>query len=180
MSQKSVEELVSSADRSYEEALRLLERGDVYDAAEKAWSAIENLGKACLVATKIPYEVAKTASKGILLFSKILRALGRKDILRSYMYFSQQLHSLGFYERIIPESDLDETIREEVPIWMREVKRIIETLKHVDLSKIVILIEEIDKTKQKILHATSEYLALQQKLSQIIDQQISSLSKTPA
>ena len=180
MDEKRVEELVSSADRDCEEAIKLLERGDIYDAAEKAWSAIEKIRKACLVAAKIPYEIAKTTSKGLPLFIKILKALRRKDILKTYMYLSQQLHSLGFYERVIPESDLEDTIREDVPKWMQETKPIIKVLERADLSEVVSLLEEIDKTKQKILRTTSEYLALQQKLSQIITQQISNTPKVPA
>lgn len=158
----SVKQLISSADRDYSDAIRLLEEGDTYDAAEKAWSAIENLRKACLVAAKIPYETAKTTSKGLVLFIKILKALGRKDLIKTYMYFSYQLHSLGFYERIIPESDLEDTIRGEVPEWIQKIKNIIKTLQYVGLSAITSILKEIDKAKQKILQASSEYITLQQ------------------
>ncbi len=113
----------------------------------------------------------------LLLFIKILKALGRKDILKTYMYFGQQLHSLGFYERIVPESDLEETIREDVPRWIHEAKLLVRILEHVDLSHVAGLVEEIDKTRQRILRAASEYMVLQQKLSEIIAQQISSVSK---
>ena len=178
MVDKEVEELISHADRDYNEALKLLESRDVYDAAEKAWSAIENLRKACLVAVKIPYKIAKTTSKGLPLFIKILKALGRKDLLTSYMYFGQQLHSLGFYERVIPESDLEDTIRDDVPKWVQQIKLLIKTLKRIDLSDVINLLEEIDKVKQRILQASSEYLVLQQKLSQIVTQKILSVSRT--
>ena len=62
-------------------ALELLERGDVRDAAEKAWSSIENMRKALLVAVKIPCDLAKNISTGVPLFIRILRALNRKDLL---------------------------------------------------------------------------------------------------
>jgi len=96
---------------------------------KKAWSAIRDLRKACLITTKIPYEIAKTKSKRLPLFIKILKAVGRKDLLKSYMYFSQQLHSMGFYERVIPESDLRDTIQDNVPEWMQKIKELINIFK---------------------------------------------------
>lgn len=36
--------------------LKLLDSGDIYDAAEKAWLAIETMRKAFLVAVGVPYK----------------------------------------------------------------------------------------------------------------------------
>ena len=176
--ERNIKELISNADKDYNDALRLLETGDTYDAAEKAWSAIEGLRKACLIAAKIPYEIAKTKSRGLPLFIKILKALGRKDLLKSYMYFSQQLHSMGFYERVTPESDLRDTIQDDVPEWMQKIKELINILRKVDLSDIIDILNEIDKIKQRILRESSKYLELQQKLSQMITQKIMNVLRT--
>jgi len=77
-------DLIKLSWENYEKALELLSRGDYYDAAEKAWNAIENMRKAFLVILKIPHEKAKTISQGLVLFSDILRKLGEKEILKMY------------------------------------------------------------------------------------------------
>jgi len=79
-----VRDLIRLSWENYEKALELLSRGDYYDVAEKAWNSIENMRKALLVALKIPLEKAKTVSQGLVLFSDILRRLGKKELLKMY------------------------------------------------------------------------------------------------
>ena len=170
---KGLDDLISDADKYYRESLKLLDSGDIYDAAEKAWSAIESLRKACLVATKIPYEIAKTVSKGLPLFIRILRALGRKDLVDKYMSLEQQLHSLGFYERIIPEGDLKEIIEKDVGVWISEMKGIIDMLRDIDLSQIIDVVEELERVKNDLLRTEAKYRTLQHRLVEIISQKVS-------
>lgn len=108
--------------------------GDIRDAAEKGWRAIESMRKALLVVVRIPYDIAKTVTSGIPLFSKILKAIGRRDLLRMYFYFNSRLHTLGFYEMITPEDELGEMTREEAPAWVRELIGLVNSMRHVDLS----------------------------------------------
>ena len=124
--------LINQAHNDLNLSFQLLERGDIRDAAEKAWRAIENTRKALLVAVKIPYEIAKTITSGVPLFSKILKAIGKKSLLRMYFYFDSRLHTLGFYEMITPEEELEDIIRNEVPEWIEEMEKIINSIKHID------------------------------------------------
>jgi len=62
---------------------------------------------------KIPYDVAKSIREEIPLFRRALEILGYDFLTRMYFYFSSRLHTLGFYERIIPEEDIARIIRSE-------------------------------------------------------------------
>lgn len=134
-------DLIDRAKNDFKLSLSLLEKGDVRDAAEKAWMTIENIRKALLVAVKIPYEIAKTVVNGVPLFSKILKILGKKNLLRMYFYFNSRLHTLGFYEMVTPDDELEEIFRNEVPQWIEEMINVINSVKHVDLSHLVEIIE---------------------------------------
>ena len=90
-----VEDLIDAGFGEYERALELLDRGDHYDAAEKAWNAIEFLRKAFLVALGVPYQKARTVNYGLPLFSRLLRALGLRELLRDYEWFDYKLHIMG-------------------------------------------------------------------------------------
>jgi len=173
---KSATELVLRAKAFYEDALRLLDTGDVYDAAEKAWCAIENMRKACLVAVKVPYNMAKAIREGVPLFSKILEKIGKKDLLRMYFYFNSRLHTLGFYEQVVPEDDLDKIIREEVPEWMQKIEELISVLISVDLSEVVEVVRKINQVKQDIIRVSAKYTELVNKLDKIITNKIAVLS----
>ena len=135
-------DLIDRAKNDFKLSLSLLEKGDVRDAAEKAWMTIENIRKALLVAVKIPYEIAKTVVNGVPLFSKILKILGKKNLLRMYFYFNSRLHTLGFYEMVTPDDELEEIFRNEVPQWIEEMINVINSVKHVDLSHLVEIIED--------------------------------------
>lgn len=55
-----IDELIEVVGRHHVHALRLIETNDIYDAAEKAWMAIETMRKALLVAIGVSYEKAKS------------------------------------------------------------------------------------------------------------------------
>jgi len=160
--------LINQAHNDLNLSFQLLERGDIRDAAEKAWRAIENTRKALLVAVKIPYEIAKTITSGVPLFSKILKAIGKKSLLRMYFYFDSRLHTLGFYEMITPEEELEDIIRNEVPEWIEEMEKIINSIKHIDLSHLTGLIEKMNKIKLEILRKSNEYMKISVEISKQI------------
>ena len=54
--------------QAYNDSLRLLNRGDIYDAAEKAWCAIENARKAFLVTIGVPPKEASSIEFGVTFF----------------------------------------------------------------------------------------------------------------
>ncbi len=163
-----LEELLSRSKQDLSKALELLERGDVRDAAEKAWSSIENMRKALLVAVKIPYDLAKNISTGVPLFIRILRALNRKDLLEKYFFFNSHIHIYGFYEMITPEEELETVIKDEVPRWISQMEDAIRSIKDIDLSNIVDILLKAQKLKSEILRKSKEYADLQAQLNMMI------------
>jgi len=169
-------ELVGRGWEDYSKALELLETGDFYDAAEKAWSAIENFRKAILVAMKIPYDVAKSIREGVPLFSRVLEILGYDSLTRMYFYFSSRLHTLGFYERIIPEEDIARIIRSEVREWLKKIEELLEVLRKVDLSNITELLKELDKARQEALKASMRYAEIKSQIIETITKSLQSIA----
>ena len=172
----SYKELVGRGWKDYSKALELLETGDFYDAAEKAWSAIENFRKAILVAMKIPYDVAKSIREGVPLFSRVLEILGYHSLTRMYFYFSSRLHTLGFYERIIPEEDIARIIRSEVREWLKKIEELLEVLRKVDLSNITELLKELDKARQEALKASMRYAEIKSQIIETITKSLQSIA----
>jgi len=164
-------ELIEQAVESYNKALEFLGKGDVFDAAEKAWRAVENIRKALLVAVGIPYDKAKTINYGYPLFSRILRALGQKDLLEKYEWFESILHAKGFYGQIIPFDELKETIL-EVREWLEKMRRIIGNISKADLSDALKIMEKIMDLRRELLRANMEYTRLNDELRSLIDKKI--------
>ena len=106
----NVRELITKALSFYELALEYLENKDYMDACEKAWACIETLRKALLVKTEVSYEKAKTIVYGVPLFTRLLKKLGRKDLLEKYTFFNYKLHVMGFYEGITEAWEIEEII----------------------------------------------------------------------
>ena len=67
-----IRELVAKAWEIYEKALELLETGNIRDAAEKSWLAVETMRKTIMVASKIPYEKTERVNLALNAFSKTL------------------------------------------------------------------------------------------------------------
>ncbi|MEX0568028.1 MAG: PaREP1 family protein [Candidatus Njordarchaeota archaeon] len=152
----SVSELIEKSYEIYEKALELLSRGDYYDAAEKAWSSIEYMRKAFLVALNVPYSQAKTINKGLILFSDILRKLNRRDLLRIYDQLMLRLHILGFYEQIISADEIDEIIHSVVSKFLAEMKKLIESIKGINMRRAVEFLDKMNKVKQEISSRSAE------------------------
>lgn len=173
---RSVEELVKSAERAYSEALRLLERGDVYDAAEKAWKAVEDMRKAFLVAVGVPYDKAKTISIGYTIFSKLLRLIGAKGLLKDYAFFESTLHSHGFYERETPPDEVEEVVKSDVRRWLDEMKRLIRRVSGVRVTEAVEVLSKALKLREEILRASDEYIRLREQFANILSKAVKSIT----
>ncbi len=152
----NVEEMINAGFRNYEKAIELLDRGDYYDAAEKAWSGVEYLRKAFLVALGVPYEKARTINYGLPLFGRLLRALGLKKLLRRYEWFDYKLHIMGFYERLTPEDEIEIIIRRYVRQWLEEMRKIVLKLKGMSIDEILDIYNRIVKLKQEVLKKSEE------------------------
>jgi len=173
---ESYEEIIRRGWEDYSKALELLETRDFYDAAEKAWSAIENFRKAILIAMKIPYDVAKSIREGVPIFSRVLEILGYDSLIKMYFYFSSRLHTLGFYERVIPEDDIARIIRDEVREWLRKIEGLLDLLRKVDLSSIVELLKELDKARQEALKASMRYAEIKSQILETITKSLQSIT----
>ena len=147
----NVSDLIADAKASFEKALELLEREDYYDAAEKAWRAIEAMRKAVLVAAKIPYQYAKTVNIGLPLFSDFLRNINKKRVLDLYDKLAYRLHILGFYEGITSFEEIRELIISDVKILLRELEQIVKIAEKVDLREALESFLRIQKLKRKIM-----------------------------
>ncbi|MHA1609543.1 MAG: PaREP1 family protein [Candidatus Njordarchaeales archaeon] len=158
-----IDDLVMEAKKSYEDALRLLNRGDYYDSAEKAWRAIEYLRKAVLVAAKIPYEKAKTVSIGLPLFSDLLRGLGEKRALDLYDKLAYKLHVMGFYEEITQPDEIEELIMIDVKELMEALERLLETAKRLDLRRALEKLMEIQRMRREIAKYNAKIVEMRSK-----------------
>ena len=172
----SVEELIRRGWDDYSKALELLDAGDFYDAAEKAWSAIENFRKACLVAMKIPYVIAKSVRDGVPLFSKVLEGIGYDSLVKMYFYFDSRLHTLGFYERVTPEEDIKRIVRSEVKKWLKDAEELIGILRKVDLSGVVALLRELNRARQEALRASIKYAEVKSQIAETISKSLQTIT----
>ncbi len=152
----NISDLIADAKASFEKALELIEREDYYDAAEKAWRAIETMRKAVLVAAKIPYQYAKTVNIGLPLFSDFLRNIKKKKALDLYDRLAYRLHILGFYEGIISPGEIKELIISDVEMLLGELEQIVKMAEKVDLREALESFLRIQKLKQKIMIHNAE------------------------
>ncbi len=142
------EELIEKAKNVYNEGLKLYEEGDFIDAAEKGWSSAELLRKALLVAAGIPYDKAKSLEFGLPIFTRILRSLGRKDLLDVYYKYDSSLHIRGFYEMILSPEEIGDLLK-ELEQWINEMIGVIRRLSELDLKSITEIMEKCLKLKGK-------------------------------
>ena len=169
------EKYVSSALQIYDDAVRLLERGDIFDAAEKAWCAVENSRKAFLIALGVPEQKVGSVEFGVTFFIRVLRKLGRKDLAEKYYNFDYCLYIKGFYELQMPVDILSEKIY-EVKAWMDEIFELVDKVKGIDLSDAIKIMDESVKLKRKILQMNMEYQRMLQRVDAIISRAITKSS----
>jgi len=167
----NIDELVEKAKNIYNEALRLYERGDFIDAAEKGWCSIELLRKSVLVAVGVPYDKAKSLEFGLPMFARILRGLGRKDLLDAYYKFDSSLHIRGFYEMILSPEEIGDLLK-ELEQWIEEMVEVVRKLSGLDLKGAVEIMEKCLRLKRKILQANIEYHNTLRELNNIIQKAI--------
>ena len=172
---KLYEELVSKAREVYQKALELLERGDYFDSAEKGWCAVELMRKALLVAVGIPLDKAKSLDFSMPIFARILKGLGRRDLLKEYYRFDSCLHIRGFYEMISTEDEISITLQ-ELGSWLDDMEELVRSLSGVDLSSIVEVMDKCLELKRKILKTSIEYHNMLGKIRHAIQQALSNLA----
>jgi len=167
-------ELILKAKETYQKASELLSRGNYFDAAEKGWCAVELMRKALLVAVGIPLEKAKNLEFSMPIFIRLLRAVGRRDLLKDYYRFDSCLHIRGFYEMLLTEEEIASALQ-ELGIWIKEMENLVKILSKIDLSEIVEMMDKALKIKRKILQTSVEYHEILGHISKIIQQAVSNL-----
>ena len=165
----NINELIKQAWESYEKALECLEKGDLRNAAEKAWLSVETMRKAIMVATKIPYEKTRVVSIALNVFSRIMNILDAEDLLLEYYAFQSTLHGLGFYEGILNE-DTTERFIKRVELWLRKMSSLINKAKLIDARKILELEEQRIKVKQRLMVQAYELVRIRNQIREIINQ----------
>jgi len=166
------EKYIAMTHEFYNDAIRLLNRRDIYDAAEKAWGAVENARKAFLVAIGVPEAKASSVEFGVTFFVKVLRKLNRKDLVEKYYSLDYCLHIKGFYEVQIPPEILQEKIY-EVGEWISQILELIDKVKNLDLSEAIKLMDESIKLKRKILQMSTEYHKMLQQVDVALSKALS-------
>ena len=163
------DELIRQSFQLYNLSIDSLDKGDLVGACEKAWGVIEAMRKALLVKAGISYDSAKSISIGIPLFTRLLKKLGRKDLLEKYTYFNYKLHVMGLYEGITEGWEIEDIIREDLPLWLEEMKSLIDKL-NINLSKAEEIMKEMEKLKRRLILTHAEIVSLRNQLDKTIEE----------
>jgi len=166
------DELLDRAMHLYELALNVMDEGDYMDACEKAWACVETLRKALLVKAGISYNRAKTITYGIPLFTRLLKKLGRGDLLEKYAFFDYKLHIMGFYEGITEPWEIEEIIQNDLKIWIDSMSDLIRKL-NINIASAEEILAEIEKIKRKLIIENAKLVELREKLDAIIEDAVS-------
>ena len=162
-----VKELVAKAWEIYGKALELLETGDIRDAAEKSWLAVETMIKAIMVSANIPYEKAKKVNLSLNVFSKILEILDREELLSEYYALNATLHGMAFYEGVLNEDTTRRFIK-RAEEWLRKAEALLKIVAKIDASQLMTLEEEKMKIKARIISENMRILDIKAKEDEII------------
>lgn len=163
-----LDKLISEAWMAYEEAKKLLDEGDLRDAAEKAWLAVETMRKAIIVAAKIPYEETRRISIALPIFNSILIALGEKKFLDKYYTFQSTLHGMSFYEGLLNEEAIIMYVR-DVEDWLSKAEEVVKRASKVNATKLLELAKKRVRIKSEILSKSKELQALRIQEKAIIE-----------
>ena len=167
-----VDELVDKAVHFYELALDVLDKGDYVDACEKAWACVETLRKALLVKAGISYNRAKAITYGIPLFTRLLKKLGRKELLEKYTFFNYKLHIMGFYEGITEPWEIEEIIQNDLKVWIDSMRKLIEQL-DINLASVEEILVEMERIKRRLITENVKLAELREKLDALIERALS-------
>ena len=107
-----ISEIFADARAVHADALRLLEAGDVRDAAEKAWCATKRATDALILArTGVEPEQSPDTSRGLLMLAEQDRAVS--PLIGRYYSRQGHLHGACFYLGVCePVDEVDRRIRE--------------------------------------------------------------------
>ena len=107
-----ISEIFADARAVHADALRLLEAGDIRDAAEKAWCATKRATDALILArTGVEPEQSPDTSRGLLMLAEQDRAVS--PLIGRYYSRQGHLHGACFYLGVCePVDEVDRRIRE--------------------------------------------------------------------
>ena len=107
-----ISEIFADARAVHADALRLLEAGDIRDAAEKAWCAAKRATDALILArTGVEPEQSPDTSRGLLMLAEQDRAVS--PLIGRYYSRQGHLHGACFYLGVCePVDEVDRRIRE--------------------------------------------------------------------
>ena len=107
-----VSEIFDDARAVHADAIRLLQLGDIRDAAEKAWCATKRASDALLLArTVVEPETSSDTSGGLLELAEEDNAV--KSLIRRYYSRQRELHGACFYFGLCePLDEVERRIRE--------------------------------------------------------------------
>lgn len=165
------EEPILKAKSVYEKTLEPLDRDDYLDAAEKGWYAVELMRKALLVAVGIPPEKAGRLEFSMPIFTRLLKVLERRELLRDYFRFDSCLHMRGFYEMLSTEDGIRETFR-DVGAWLEEMSKLAREMSEIDLSDVMEIIDRALQVKRRLLQMSAEYHSLLERAHHAIEQAV--------
>ena len=136
------ERSISLVLQAYDDAIRMLEKGDIFGATKKIWRAIEDSRNAFLVAIGVAESKAGATDFGEVVFINILRKLGRRDLIDMYYGFDCYFHLEGLHE---PQAYLDALSEKiyEAKEWISEIFNLIDVAKHMEMEKTIKIIEEV-------------------------------------
>ena len=107
-----VSEIFADAFTVHDESLRLLESGDVRDAAEKAWFATKRATDALILArTGVEPEQSSETTRGLIRLSRVDGAV--RPLIGRYFTRQGHLHGACFYLGACdPRGEVERRIRE--------------------------------------------------------------------
>ena len=107
-----ISEIFADARAVHADALRLLEAGDIRDAAEKAWCAAKRATDALILArTGVEPDQSPDTSRGLLMLAEQDRAVS--PLIGRYYSRQGHLHGACFYLGVCePVDEVDRRIRE--------------------------------------------------------------------
>ena len=76
---------------------------------------------------------------------------------------------MGFYEGITEGWEIEDIIREDLPLWLEEMKSLIDKL-NINLSKAEKIMKEMEKLKRRLILTHAEIVSLRNQLDKTIEE----------
>jgi len=112
------------------------------------------------------------------LFSRLLKALGLRDMLRTYESFYYRLHTMGFYEYLAPTEDIIHTVEVEVPSLIGRMKEIIRNICGADISDVLRSYDEALKLKREIIAKDTQLARIYDSINDLLERKLEPIKHT--